>query len=118
MTSRSNYKTKGFTFNSPSLTVPGQVLSIKTIAERFRRGQGIQSYTPSYNPDIPPGIENLNKLERIDALRYAAKNVQNIRENLQNAAKTQKQDEAEKKYLADVEKMAKKLSETKNVSEP
>lgn len=117
-TTRTNYKTKGFVSKNPSLTIPGQVLTIKAIAERFRRGQGTQTYPAVYNPDLPPGIENLNKLERIDLLRSASANVRNLRQSLQDASDIRKKDEAEKKYKADVEKTAKAIAETQKVSEP
>lgn len=77
-----NYVRKGFISHKPSCTVPGQVLPMRTVLDRFRRGQGIQSFSGVYNPDIPPGIENLNKIDRIEAARAQANKVAQIRKAL------------------------------------
>lgn len=68
--------------DKPSLTVPGQVLPIRTVLDRFRRGQSVQSFNPVYNPDLPPGFENMDKIERIEAARQQQAKVASIRKAL------------------------------------
>nr|QJB20136.1 MAG: hypothetical protein [Microvirus sp.] len=68
-------KTKGFVFTKPSKTVPGQVMSLKTILTRFRKGQGVQVFEGQYNPDFPPEFDGLDKLDRMDAAREMAAEV-------------------------------------------
>lgn len=79
-----NFVRKGYSPEkpSPSLTVPGQVLSIRTVLDRFRRGQSVQSFSPVYNPDIPPGFENMDKIERIEAARVQRSSVERMRKAL------------------------------------
>jgi len=77
-----NYAHKGFEFTQPSVTVPGQVHSIKQILERFRRGQGVQSFPGVYNPEVPPGYETMDKIERIEAAREQAAKVSRMRADL------------------------------------
>lgn len=87
-----NYVRSGYVFSDkPSLTVPGQVLPIRTILDRFRRGQSVQSFTPIYNPDFPPGYEGMDKIERIEAARAQADNVARIRRALSDKKKREEQ---------------------------
>jgi len=82
-----NFRRTGFEFSKSSLTVPGQVLPIRTVLDRFRRGQAIQSFNPVYNPEVPPGYEGLDKIERIEAAREQANKVARIRQALANKDK-------------------------------
>lgn len=97
-----NYVRKGYTFEKPSLTVPGQTLPVRTVLDRFRRGQSVQSFTPVYNPEFPAGYERLNKLDRIDLAREQAAEVQRQRSIL--AAR----DAQAKRSAAQAEQAAKK----------
>lgn len=80
-----NYRHKGYEPKGPgSMTIPGQTLSLKQVQERFRRGQSVnvQSYPAVYNPLIPPGLENLNVLDRKDLARQQAAKVSSMRAEL------------------------------------
>jgi len=78
-----NYVPKGYTCKpSSSLTVPGQVLPIRSVLDRFRRGQSVQSFTPVYNSDMPPGYESMDKIERIEAARAQKATVERMRQAL------------------------------------
>lgn len=81
-----NYVRTAFSPTKPGLTVPGQILPIRTILERFRRGQSVQSFAPVYNPDVPPGYENLDPIERIEAARAQANKVAAMRRSLAKKA--------------------------------
>lgn len=85
-----NFVKQGFACEKPSLTIPGQILPVRTVLDRFRRGQSVQSFTPVYNPDIPPGIEYLSKIERIEAAREQAATVARMRQALANQHKRDK----------------------------
>lgn len=82
-----------------SLTVPGQVLSLKQIQDRFRRGQSVnvKTYAPVYNPDFPPGDENLNVFDRMDKAREAAVEVARQKRVLEQQEKSRKQDAEDKR---------------------
>lgn len=89
-----NYVRRGFEFKKPSLTVPGQVLPIRTVLDRFRRGQSVQSFNPVYNPDLPPGYEAMDKIERIEAARAQARNVARMRRALSEKQKSKEEPKA------------------------
>lgn len=78
-----NYVRKGYPSEKPSLTIPGQVLPIRTVLDRFRRGQSVQSFAPVYNEEFPPGYEKLDQIERIEFAREQAKEVARQRRILQ-----------------------------------
>lgn len=72
------YKTKGV-----SKTVPGQSMSITKVVERFQRGQSVEMFrSGGYDESVPPGLERLDKIERIEYARENAKRIQKIREHL------------------------------------
>lgn len=108
-TTQSNYKTKGFTFTQKSLTIPGQVLSVKQIRDRYQRGQSVQSFAGVYNPDVPPGYEKMTKIERIEALRQVSSQVHTMRDTLQNEARAKQKADRDKAFNEAVEKKAKEL---------
>lgn len=89
-----NYVRKGYVSHKPSLTVPGQVLPIRTVLDRFRRGQSVQSFNPVYNPDLPPGYESMDKIERIEAARAQSRTVARIRKALATQQAQQKESPA------------------------
>ncbi len=66
---------RGSINDKPSLTVPNMAMSLKTLLERFTRGQSIPTNTPVYHEDEEgnvidlPDIGRLNKLDRIDLLK-------------------------------------------------
>jgi len=55
----------------PSKTVPGQTLSLKTLLERFTRGQGVETYTPIYDDSgtYPDNLERMDKMEKLELAR-------------------------------------------------
>jgi len=82
MNNQSNTGSPGFKFTKPSLTIPGQVLTLRKILTRFRNGQGAQVYEGVYNPDVPPGIEKMDALDRADAAREMRAKVDSMRTRL------------------------------------
>lgn len=103
-----NYERKGYSSNMPSLTVPGQVLSLRSIRDRFQRGQSVETFSSKavYNESFPPGYESMDKIERIEAVRANASRISAMRNELSAKAKR----EAEKAELL-------KLSEDLSKSE-
>lgn len=58
--------------DKPSMTVPGQTLSLKELLLRYTRGQDVQVYQPVYagdDPDFPDHLEYMDPQERLDAAR-------------------------------------------------
>lgn len=51
----------------PSMTVPDQTLPLRTLIERYTRGQSVPVIQQDYNDDpMWDGVENLSKLELLD----------------------------------------------------
>jgi len=59
------------TFSLPSMTIPGQTLSLKQLLERYVRGETITTFSPTFSgdDDLPDGIEKLDPMDRIDMAR-------------------------------------------------
>lgn len=92
-----NYTHRGFVTKLPSVTIPGQVMSLTQILDRFRRGQSVQSFPPVYNPEFPPGYEELSKIEKIELAREQSSKVNQMRRSLlQKAADEKAQEQAAK----------------------
>lgn len=55
----------------PSLTVPAQTLSLRALIERYTRGQGVETFQPTYTDDplIPDNYERMSKIERLEHAR-------------------------------------------------
>jgi len=61
---------EGEKFTLPSLTIPGQTLSLKELLEKYVRGQDVTVFEGVYNDDdIPDNLELMTEIERIDAAR-------------------------------------------------
>lgn len=98
-TTAHSYKHSGYRPKDQlSLTVPGQVLSLKQIQERFRRGQSVnvKTYTPVYNPDFEPDVENMSVFDRMDKAREYQAEVQRQRSVLIQEKKEQERLSKEK----------------------
>lgn len=69
----------------PSKTVPGQVEDIATLVARFIRGDRMDVFPASFDPDeqVPPGIENLDKIERAEMAMETRNIVKDTRERMQ-----------------------------------
>lgn len=60
------------TIVGPSLTVPGQTLSLQQLLDRYVRGENVKVFTPVYlgeDSDIPSDLERLDPFERMDMAR-------------------------------------------------
>jgi len=55
----------------PSLTQPSQTLSLRTLIERYTRGQSVETFQPTYTDDtlIPDNYERLTEIERLEYAR-------------------------------------------------
>lgn len=78
----------------PSLTVPDQTPSVREILNKYVNNGGVVPgvpwFEPVYNEHLPPGVENLDKLQKLDLASQ-------IRANLHEAQKfamRAKEDEA------------------------
>jgi len=70
-------------YTKPSLTIPGQTLSLQQLLERYVRGSNVERFNGVYTHEVPPGMENLTKIEKIEMARNLKNNVQDIRKTLQ-----------------------------------
>lgn len=69
------YETNG----KPSLTIPGQTLSLKVLLERFTRGQHVETFTPVYDDgQFPPEIERMDKLDKLDYARQLREGIAEV----------------------------------------
>jgi len=72
ITNWSNYPgANGEVFTLPSLTIPGQSLSLKTLLERYVKGGAVAVFPPVYSDDplIPDDLERMDEIERIEFAR-------------------------------------------------
>jgi len=102
-TAHSYVSPPGYIPKGKPLTMPGMALTIRQVRDRFQRGQGVEVRNGVYNPEMPAGIEYMDRLDRIDAARAAAVEVQRQRAQLQQKAaaeKAAKQREAAQKAAA------------------
>jgi len=88
MTTYFNYKQKPGYETGASLTVPGQVLTLRQIRDRFQRGQQVEVFQPVYNPDFPPEFDKLSKIERIEMSRKVRADVALIQGELARKRKS------------------------------
>lgn len=100
-----HFEVKGKVFTQPSMTVPDQSMSIKTILERYARGLPVGGRLDEYydEDDIMPDYRTLD-LSEIQELREEVKitfekhkkNVINIVDNsVENSVRVEKTDETE-----------------------
>lgn len=54
---------------SPSVTIPGQTLSLRQLLDRYVRGQSVEVFEPVYDDTMPEGIEHMDKFDRLDMAR-------------------------------------------------
>lgn len=78
-----------------SLTVPDMALSLETLFARYVRTGEIRDGV--YNDVIPPGVENLDLMERADMLRDVRGTVLGLQSNLREAAFERKRKKEELK---------------------
>lgn len=104
-----NHSTKkpstGFVFQDPGLTVPGQVLDLRTIRDRYSRGQSVVSYPGEYDSPIPEGYENMTKIERIEFARETRRRLDDVQTLIQEKERLK----AEKRREDDINAEAAKI---------
>jgi len=96
---------KGYTFIGESLTTPGQVLSLRTIRERYSRGQSVVSYPGEYDSPLPPGYENLNRMEKLDFARQIKSDLNEMRIAVEQKEQLKAQKRREDDIKAEAEKI-------------
>lgn len=85
------------------MTIPGQVLPVRKILDRYRRGQSVTTFSSGYEPHLPAGVENLDKIERIELARKMQAEVPRQRQVLrdrQDAERREKEKESAQQQLA------------------
>lgn len=101
-----NYQPVAFKPAGKSQTVPGQILTLRQVVDRFRRGQNVQTFSGSYDANLPPGWENMDRLEKIDYQREHKSSVSRMCTALIDKAKREEQ-EKEQKKVEETEQKAK-----------
>lgn len=92
---------QGETFKKPTLTVPDQTQSLKTLLRRQLQGQSITTFQAVYNVDLPE-IEKMDPMQRADLAR-------NMKDQIKtNAKKATAYWDKVKKDLKDKEEEGKK----------
>lgn len=74
------------------MTIPGQVFSIRKVLDRYRRGQSVTTFSSGYEPHLPAGVENLDKIERIELARKMQSEVPRQRQVLRDREDTQRRE--------------------------
>jgi len=106
---------QGYTFTEDGLTVPGQVLDLRTIRDRYSRGQSVTSYPGEYDSPMPVGWEKMDKMQRIDFARRTRETLTTI----QDAVFQKERLKAEKRRQDDISaEVAKLIAENNKKVEP
>jgi len=99
------FEKKYKTFSQPSMTVPDQTMSIRTILERYSRGLPIGGRTDEYydEEDTMPDYRTLDLTEIADLQlevketfeKHRKKVINNVDNSVENSERVEKQDETE-----------------------
>lgn len=86
----------------PSLTVPGQTLSLKQLLQRYVRGDSIATFQPMFSDDLDvPDYEYMDELDRLDMAHQLKNVVNDTRETLTARQKERAEKEKEKQAKPD-----------------
>lgn len=108
--SKSTYEGKVFT--QPSLTVPDQTMSIRTILEKYARGENFNQKVPIFSDEDNSGLDirRLDISEIHDLKQQNAEEIKKLQEELGNKQKQS----AAKKRDEEIQLAAKRLMEQNN----
>lgn len=71
----------------PSKTIPGQDMAIKTLVDRYVRGQHVETFTPTYTEDIDPAFFKMDKQDAAMAARQLRKDIEKEQHRAKQPAK-------------------------------
>lgn len=74
----------------PSLSIPGQTLSLEELIRRYTRGQSVETFAPVYHGDddlIPVNWERMSEMERLDLSREIKGHLDDARRAIRSQAK-------------------------------
>lgn len=111
----------------PSLTIPNQTMSIRTLLNRFTRGQSIATLTPIYQYDIAeepdnlialdlPDLDKLDKIERLQLAEELNDQIAYTRQNMRDRKLENKLKEAYSKQQAKPSEDKPQIAEQKAVT--
>lgn len=69
----------------PSKTIPGQDMAIKTLVDRYVRGQHVETFIPTYTEDIDPAFFKMDKQDAAMAARHLRKDIEKEQQRKQPA---------------------------------
>lgn len=91
---------KGYVFTLPSLTIPGQSLSLKDLLERYVISGTTEMFNAQFTgedeTDIPDNLEKMDKMEKIHLARELRLGIEDAREKLHEQSKKQTAKDAPK----------------------
>jgi len=73
----------------PSLTVPGQAMSMDELIRRYVRGETVTTFQGNYTLDdnIPDNLERMDEMEKLDLARQLKSGIQHAQEHNARLAK-------------------------------
>ena len=89
------FESKGEVNKQPSMTVPGQTMSVAEMVERYRRGLPIEgNANPIFNgEDALPNLDDLDLADRQELIEQIADQLVDVKQRLAAVAKTKKEKE-------------------------
>jgi len=85
----------GEVYTGKSKAIPGMTLPLKTLVDRFVRGQNVTTFEPVYLGDEEfPDVERMDPMERLDLARDIRDGIDEVRRK--SSFKKQAEKEAEK----------------------
>lgn len=87
------FESKGEVNKQPSMTVPGQTMSVAEMVERYRRGLPIEGNpNPIFNgEDALPDLDDLDLADRQELIEQIADQLVDVKQRLAAVAKTKKE---------------------------
>lgn len=95
----------------PSITVPDEGLSLRDLIDRHNRGGKVKTFTPVYDDHTPPGIENLNAIDREIMSRDVGDFIKTTRGRLISAREAAKRALHEQRIISEHERKRKSRSD-------
>lgn len=95
----------GEKFSKPSLTVPEEPMTMREIYERFAGGRHVEQFSPVYDEEgiIPPNLERMNPMERLDYARTLATRIDTVKKSRKRSEQLEISEETVRPSLPGVE---------------
>jgi len=89
------HKWRGYVSTKPSITVPGQEVTVAELFQRLTRGRDVPEMNGVYTHGVPPGVEMMDNFQRRDLAARLRKQQVALQQELYELAEKEKQKQPE-----------------------